>query len=375
MSAAGTRGALSFLHHPFLHACIIALACALAYATSFSVPFQFDDSHAIVDNAAIRDISSIPSLFWKAEGSIGTRPLTLATFAVNYALGGLDPFGYHLFNLLVHSGNALLLFLLIRRTGRLLRRNDAGIPALLAALLFALHPLHTQSVTYVVSRSMPLAGFFTLTGLLLFSRASARGKTSSRATGALVLVSLCGMASREDFIAFPFLLLLYDYLFVARGRFRETAGRWKIHLPVFLTSLYLVFLLANLEPQTTRGYGIEAVTAREYLLTQFRIHWTYLRLLFLPVNLHLDYDYPYAASLSEPATAASLAGYLVLWGLAIGLMRRNPIVSFSLLWFLACLLPPSVYPVADVMFEHRVYLASLGPLTLAAVALWRLRPT
>jgi tetratricopeptide (TPR) repeat protein len=368
-----------------VHVLLIILAGLLVYSNTFRVPFVLDDIPNIVENQKIRSVSNIPAMFAVIEGPLAHRPLTLATFALNYAIGGVDTITYHIVNLFLHLINGILLYMLVITTAGFMgqKGEHAGLVALLSSILFVVHPVQTESVTYVVSRSMLLMTLFYFLGMLLFAKSvvgkvrqadqPGRGAHAGNKNGALYyvlalfVVSIMGMASREDFATFPVMLLLYDYFFVSDNGIRGVVDNWRVHLSVVLLFLYLVFLVASFD---YKGAGFEGtgVSPMEYVLTQFNVHWTYLRLLVFPMGQNLDYDYPVAKGLIELPTLISSIGYLGLWGLVLYCIRRTPVVAFLMMWFLVAITPSSsLVPLADMIFEHRLYLPSAGFFTLAAV--------
>lgn len=353
---------------------LIVLFGLAAYSNTFEVPFYFDD-FTIIENLRVRDVSNIPSMFIEIGGPNATRPLMYATFALNYFLGGFNTWGYHAVNLFLHLLSGVLLYRLVMSTGRILghRQQDTAAMAALASLLFVLHPVQTETVTYIVSRSMLLATVFYLSGILLFIRAVTAEKRKTLYTGGLFLVSMLGIASREDFVTFPVMLILYDFFFVSRFRLREVAGHFRTHLPVILSLAYLAYLMINNTYGIGVGFDVEEAGPFEYLMTQFNVHWKYLGLLVLPINQNLDYDYPVARTLFELPTIISFLGYAALWAVGILSARKRAVVSFCILWFLITLAPTSsIIPIDDVIFEHRLYLPSAGFFVLAAAGSVRL---
>jgi tetratricopeptide (TPR) repeat protein len=350
---------------------LVAVLGLAAYSNTLDAPFVFDDSYNIVENQRLKSLSNIPSMFTTIEGPIASRPLMLATFALNYAIGGQDTTSYRLVNIALHVLNGVLLYFLVVMTARLPGRKweEASLLALFSSLLFVAHPIQTESVTYIVTRSMPLATAFYFLGTMIFIKAvSEEGRKSYYAIG-LFVVSLMGMASREDFVTFPLMLLLYDYFFVSGSSLRKVLRNYRLHLPALVALPYLVFLV------TSASYGragsLSEVTPYQYLLTQLNVHWTYLRLLIAPLWQNVDYDYPLAETLFELPTILSFIGYLGLWACALYFLRKKTVVSFLILWFLITILPSSsVVPLDDLIFEHRLYLPSAGILVLASTAIF-----
>jgi Tfp pilus assembly protein PilF len=358
---------------PVLHLAVITLLGLIVYSNTFNVPFQFDDVSNITKNTMIRDVSNVPSFFRGGSGPFASRPLLHATVAINYYLGGTDTRGYHALNLALHLINAVLLYFLVVITGRHIGfKEGAGrLAGFLASLLFTVHPLQTEAVTYIVSRSVLFSTTFYLSGIILFFRAVTSEKRRSVYIAGLFAVSLLGMASRENFAMFPLMLVLYDLLFISRFSAREAAGHYRAYIPVLVTLGYFVFLAANntyVRSPGLPGWGIEPL---EYIYTQFNVHATYLRLLVLPINQNLDYDYPIARALFELPTLLSFMGYLGLWAAGILLVKKRPMVSFGVLWFVVTLVPIS-FAVAfmglrlgNPIFEHRAYLPSAGAIVAA----------
>ena len=355
-----------FLYNPIFHISLIILLGFLAYSNTFHSSFVFDDINNIVQNHRIKDISNIPSFFTHIEGApISGRPLTVATFAINYRLGGLNTTGYHIINLILHIANGILLYLLIRITAGYLNNADVkktSIVALFSSLIFVVHPIQTESVTYIISRSVLLSTSFFFLGIILFTKATgAEGRRRILYTTLLVIISLLGMASREEFFLFPLMLILYDLYFVSKQEVKTVLRHWKIHLPVILTLSYVLYIVMSYDYQEHAGFGVKTITPLQYLLTQFNVHWTYIRLLFLPINQNLDYDYPIARTLFEFPTIISFIGYLGLWGAGFFLYRRRSVISFCILWFMITLFPSSSFmPIKDVIFEHRLYVPLVG---------------
>ncbi len=372
-------GAVKFrpLDRPVFHVLLVCLLGFIAYSNTFGAPFQFDD--ILLNIRWLGDLSRIPLLFLDVGDYFGSRPLLLATVSLNYYLGGVNPWGYHLVNLALHLANGALLYLLVIMSGRHLGYGDKAVQhaALFSAGLFVLHPVQTEAVTNIVNRSMLLAAFFYLSGMILFLKAVTMERRKTLYIGGLFVASLLGMASRENFATFPLMLILYDLFFISRFRFKELTGHWKAYFPVFLSLGYMAFIVLNNtydRGADNPGIGVPHV---DYFLTQLNVHWTYLRLLVLPMGQNIDYDYPISKTLFEFPTTLSFVGYLGLWAVGIALARKKPLISFSVLWFLVVLLPISVVVtfldlrLDDVMFEHRLYLpgAAFYAMAGASVAL------
>jgi tetratricopeptide (TPR) repeat protein len=331
-------------------AAAIALLVLIAYANSLGSGFHFDDSDIFLSPPIVSPGFGL-DLFRLEQ----TRPLTYLTFHWNYLLGGRNPDLYHLFNLLLHAANSILLLALARRY---LPPLAAGC----AAVLFALHPLQTESVTYVFARATLLSTHFALWCLWLH----ARGKYLSSA-----LLFGVSLAAKEETIALPAFLLLLD-LFERRrprlGYYAALAGFGA------LATAHLLYLIHNFKHP---GFGwIRGFTTLDYLLTQARVVWIYLRLLIAPVGLNLDHDVPFSTGLLTPWT--TLPAIVAFAALAAGLVwaalqRRSPAALWALGFFVLLAPSSSILPQGDAMFEHRTYLP-LVCMTIAAGFLLRRVP-
>jgi tetratricopeptide (TPR) repeat protein len=356
-------------------ALIVILGLA-AYFNTFSAPFTFDTVMNITENPMVRDVANIPSILAGTEGTFASRPLIHATFALNYHLDGLDPRGYHALNVALHLANGILLFLLILLTGKSLGFPEGEVTpaATLSAILFTLHPVQTEAVTDVVNRSMLLATTFYLLGIILFLKAVTSEKRKGLFVAALFLASLLGMGSRENFATFPVTLFLYDLFFVSKFRIRQTARHWWAYVPVLLSLGYMAHILLGHTYDRGTEFAGAGVPHMDYFFTQFNVHWTYLRLLAVPVGQNLDYDYRISQTLFELPTLISFMGYAGLWIAGLVFARRRPVLVFPMLWFLIVLLPVSFgvtlldLRLDDVIFEHRLYLPGAAFFVLPGVA-------
>lgn len=352
----------------------LVLAGFAAYGNSLGGPFVFDDVPAIMGNPSIRQLGSLGAVLApELDGglTVSGRPLVNLSLALNHALGGEAVRGYHLFNLLVHLLAGLTLFGIARRT--LQQRRQAprfGAVALpmgwVIAVIWLLHPLQTESVTYVVQRAESLMGLCYLLTLYAFVRSVESAKPS-----AWVILSwaacLAGMAAKEVMVTAPLVVLLYDRTFVA-GTFREAWGRrGRYYLCLAGTWLLLAWLVAGTTGRGgTAGFGT-VVGPWSYLLTQCQAIMHYLRLSLWPHPLVFDYGTATVSRLGEVWPQALLLMALAA-GTGVALVRR-PVWGFVGAWFFLILAPSSsVVPVASqTMAEHRMYLP-LAAVVLAAVA-------
>lgn len=347
---------------------LIALMIFIAYSNTYTSSFHFDDNPAIVENYSIKRMSmeNLKAIFH------GSRPIVNLSLMLNYYFGGLNVVGYHIFNIAVHIANSILLYLLVLWTLKLPQsetryREKAPVMALFAALLFALHPIQTESVTYIITRTELLAMFFYLATFLLFIQGVRKNRFRYH-LGACVTAFLA-VGSKEWAVTLPAVLFIYDILFLSDGRVRPALSRWKTYLLIALSWVQLVYTL-DLSSATNSTVGFHVVTTSgssitplTYFLTSANIIWTYIRLFFIPINQNLDYDYPLAQTLLEFPTLVSFLGHIAVIGLAFWLYKKRgwTLIPFGVAWFYIGLSPTqSVVPIKDVIFEHRVYMPSAG---------------
>lgn len=348
--------------HLWIAAALLALASFAAYSNSFRGPFVFDDLGTILGNPSLLRLWPLTDVLAGPPGgtTASGRPLVNLSLAINHAIGGTNPFGYHVFNFAVHLGAGLTLFGLLRRTlctPPLRDRFGAqALPiAFTCAAVWMLHPLQTAAVTYVVQRAEAMAALFYLLTLYTFARVS---DSPRPAVWRVCSVASClaAMACKETAASAPLVVLLYDRTFLA-GTFRA-AWRRNAWLYVALAATWIL-LLTLVVSTSGRGGSVgdsDKITGWAYALTQCRAIWHYLRLAFWPTPLVFDYGTPLYTT---PGAIAAPAFGLLLLLAATGLaLRRRPVLGFSAATFLALLAPSSsVVPVVtQTMAEHRMYL-------------------
>lgn len=357
---------------------LLAVAVIASYLNSFNGVFLFDDQSAIVDNMSIRRLGNIAAIFSPPpDTSVSGRPIVNASFALNFALGGLDPWGYHAINLLIHLGAAWLLFGIVRRALRGPNLADrfgthADGLALSIALLWAVHPLQTESVTYLVQRAESLGGLVYLAALYTFIRFLT---TPTKQSWGWTTIGLCalGMLCKETLATAPFVLLACDLLLFSRESAIETIrrrGPW--YAGLFATILIAVAIFLAGPRGASAGFGHENLAAPlEYAASEPGVILHYLRLAFWPTPLCLDYDWPIATSASAIALPALVVATMLLAVCAAALKRRPE--AFVGIWFFMILLPTSSFiPVADLAFEHRMYLPLAGVIALVVLGAYRI---
>jgi protein O-mannosyl-transferase len=350
---------------------VLAAVAIAAYCRTFSDPLLFDDDTSVANNPSIRHLATS---FWPPAGTtVSGRPILNFSLAINYAISGTDVWSYHALNLAIHILAALALFGVVRRT--LLPRTGAAASGIgfAVAILWALHPLLTESVTYIVQRAESLMGLLYLLTLYCFIRGAAAGGTTRNLWYALSIAAcLLGMGTKEVMVSAPLVVLLYDRTFLA-GSFSEAWHRRRgVYAGLAATWLVLAILVVTAHGRNGSAGFASGVPWWSYALTQLPAVVHYLRLSFWPRPLVFDYGtaipptYPqiFICGLVVAGLAAATA-----WALA-----RRPAVGFLGACFFAVLAPSSsIVPVAtEAMAEHRMYLALIPVVVLVVIGLHRL---
>ena len=345
---------------------LIIVLGALAYANSFRGQFMLDDDRSIGESVeALRSPFGARGIFHATP--FVTRPVVGLSLALSYRISGLATWGYHLVNIVIHLLAGLCLWALVRRACRHAwpeaERSANGL-SFLIALLWTIHPLQTQSVTYIIQRSEALAGLFCLLTILCVARAAQGGWWWTLAS---VLACALGMGTKQVMLSAPLLVLIYDRTFLAGSFAGALRRRWHVYLGLAST-WSIVFITYHLAPTTLgAGFGASPMGAWPYLRTQPRVILHYLRLCLWPYPQCLDDMWPVANKMSEILPSAAiivLALAATIWALA-----RRPILGFLGAEFFLCLGPSSSFiPIEDLAFEHRMYLALAPVLALLVLA-------
>jgi len=346
---------------------------ALTYGNTLHAPFNFDDSTVIKT-----EIEPSGDKYFQFT-SPKYRHLFYLSFAVNYAQGKLDPFGYHLFNISLHFFTTLVVFFISYITiqrGTDWARQGAGSIAALTTLAFALSPVHTETVTYISGRSSGLSGFFYFSTLLLFILANFRDRSgTSRVFCYLlsILFFVAAVLSKEISLTLPAVLLLYDFCFMKGEQWSPRKNRYLyFYFPLLALGIFSFFKILFLKTLILEWTGKIDLN---YALQQTRIIGHAIYLLLFPIGLTLDYDFP-DAFFPHPALRAwpLLLMALLLIAIAKYFPKALKISLFGALWFLLTLSPTNSFlPRLDLLSERNLYLPSFGIfLMMAALAYWLL---
>ncbi|HEY6360493.1 MAG TPA: tetratricopeptide repeat protein [Vicinamibacterales bacterium] len=375
-------------------AAVIVSAGFLAYSNSLSGPFVFDDQLSIVENPSIRrwwPLSTV--LFPERELPVAGRPLVNLSFALNYAGGGLEVFGYHLVNVTLHLMCALLVFGLVRRTLEMpivnatFPRQSTNL-AFAAALLWTLHPLTTEAVNYVTQRTELMMAFCYLLTLYASARAwqhvhphrtstplsASRAGVEGRWQAAAIASCAAGMACKESMATAPLIVVVHDAVFRFGSLKRALATRWRFYAGLALSWVLLAALMWSGPRIHSAGFS-SGVSPWAYLLNQTVMITQYLQLAVWPRSLVANYGWPVAMTLGDVLPYALLV--VVLLALTTIALIRCPALGFLGAWFFVTLAPTSsVVPIAtEVGAERRMYLPLVALIVLAVVALARITRT
>jgi tetratricopeptide (TPR) repeat protein len=364
-----TGSSVAYNPLPYL---LFVVVVFLLYSNTFQSPYIFDDWHHIEANPHIR----MTSLSWDAilqaafDSPLHRRPVAYVSLALNYYFHAYELFGYHLVNTLIHLGAAIFLYKFLYTTLSIQQPQQkikyVGWLSFIGALIWLVHPLQVQSVTYIIQRMNSLAAMFYILSMLFYVRARlAQGKgrqvflfISSICSGVLAL------GSKENAATLPLFILLYEWFFLQDLSFAWLRKRILPLCGAVFFLFFVVILFWGLQPLSsiTSGYGIRDFTMMQRVLTEFRVVLFYISLLLFPHpgRLNIDHEFQLSYSLFDPMTTGlSLAVLLGLLGLAIILAKRERLLSFCIFWFLGNLVIESSVIGLEIIFEHRTYLPSM----------------
>ncbi len=321
------------------------------YQPALNGPFVFDDVYLPFMN---RTYFNQPFRMWAS-----VRPLLMLSYWMNYQNSGLEVEPYHLLNILLHTFNSLLASLIVRKFLEL--AGETGwrreVLAIFSGALFLLHPIQTESVAYVTSRSECLSVFFLLSALAVFLY---RKQTTISIPVVIAVLALFGLAvsTKEYAVVLPALFLLTDFWFNPGFRFDGIKRNWKLYVPIAAGALLGgLAVLEVLRRSSSAGFQLKAFTWYQYLFTQFRSICAYFRLYALPFGQTVDHDFPVSHTIVDQGAIGYLIVLLALAAVAWKYRREFPLASYGYFGTLLLLAPTSsVVPIQDVMVEHRVYL-------------------
>jgi len=360
---------------PFrFYKCIFAsafliLIVAVIYYPSLKVPFLLDDYGKITRNPDIKSLNNIPSrLIYPHETpprkhrNDPSRPLTYLTLTVDYHFNQLNPSGYHITNILIHGTVVLLVFVLASFIFSLFEIRNIG-PPFFTSLLFAVHPINVNVVTYVIGRAASLATVFYLLALIFYIHY--RRGTNWGILGSIICYVLA-LSSNQLAITLPAIVFLADFCLFSNGSLNQLKKNWKHHGVYWLVfGIYLGMRISYFGKLGDVEASLIIVTQKEYFLTQLVAIWKYIGFLFAPAGLSFEHLFGPFKTIANLKVCLALISYLILFGtLFAGFKKDKKIGSFlifGILWFLITISPTSsFFPTTASLAENRVYLPSIG---------------
>jgi len=398
---------ISFLTTESLLLFLLAIFVLIIYSSSINGPFIFDDTFNIRDNPKIRLTELTLDGIVRAgfESPCTRRPVANISFALNYYFDGYEVVGYHLVNILMHITTGIFLFYFIKITLELLSAyklkslfenntlpgkqnysihnstklnlltsphsisptsNEIQFIPFFTAFIWLVHPVQTQTVSYIVQRMNCMAAMFYILSLLLYVKARLANTKSKKQALYLgcILSGILSLGSKEIAATLPFFIFLYEWYF-----FQELSLKWlkrnSIYILCLLFSIIFIalfFLDGHPIKSILSAYSHRDFTLWQRVLTEFRVIIYYISLIIFPhpMRLNLLHDFPISHSFIEPTTTLfSLIAILGLIVTAIWLAKKERLLSFSMLWFLGNLIIESTVIGAEIIFEHRAYLPSM----------------
>lgn len=347
----------------FLAVFFIAFICIIIYANSLFNPFIWDDSWLILDNSLIRNLKNLPQIFkvnltYISQGVHASnfyRPLQSLSYMLDYYFYGLKPFGYHLVNVVLHALNAILVYFLILLITR------QRVVSFVSSILFAVHPIHNESVSYISGRADLLVAFFILLSVIFFVVFS--NYTNLKRTVFYLISAFCfilALLSKELAIILPLVLIMYDLTF-RKENLRSFNSFIRVYSLFIIIDLIYIFLRL-----TVLKFGDGVYLTGHYSLYSRLVIVShgfnmYFRLLFLPLDLHMCRIFNLSLWLLNPMTLFSVLSSVLFFILLFYSYRKSKLIFFAGAWYAILLLPQSgIYPINAFVADHFLYLPSVG---------------
>lgn len=344
--------------------------CAVyeVYSPALNGPFLLDDSYLPY---MLPNFSTLPIGDWIR----GLRPLLMFSYWLNFKQSGNEvTFGYHFVNLLLHFFNGALIYLAVRKALSWIHaeRSQQEILSIFAAGLFLFHPVQTESVSYVASRSETLSVFFVFAAYVVFLYR--KSVAVSVGTSLMVLILFgAALLTKEHSAVLPALLLLTDYYWNPGFSFAGIRRNWKLYVPICLgAAIGLAYVFRVVTRSNSAGFRLREFTWYQYFFTECRVIWDYFRLFLFPFGQNIDYDVPVSHTLLEHGAIIGMLGLIAVSALAWIYRRRYPLASFGWFTVLIMLAPTSSFvPIKDPLVERRLYLPFIGLLFITVEFLRR----
>lgn len=365
---------------------LVAILAIILYSNTFHAPFYYDDYDSILGNPRIRNLQNfayIPNLFDGAHA----RFISSLSFALNFHFGGINVIGYHLTNIAIHLVNSILVMLIINSTFKTPVLEEKYTPSnrilimTIAGLIFVSHPVQTQAITYIIQRMSSMSTMFYLLSMFFYINARLifeDNRNNFKSVKIIIKLSILfvfllittvmGLWSKQTVATLPVMIFVYEIIFFRK----KEKFNWKIIIPVF--ALFLVFLLLaikfNILPAET-----DEISRTNYFITQISVIVTYLKILLVPISLNLDYEYQLTTTFLDIKTIGCFLLIIALIIVSLKLIRKQPLISFSILWyFIALSVESSFIPIRDLLVEHRLYLPMFGYALFISCVIFILNP-
>ena len=371
---------------------LILILTSLVYANCLGNFFAMDDFMVIVENDFVKSWNNIPAFFTKdyltspsdgrylgmyeiGSGELTYRPVVTLSYFIDYSIWKLNAFGYHFTNLFLHILNAIMLYFFI---GLIIKNKKIG---LLAALLFAVHPVNIEPVNSISFREDLFVFLFFITSFMFYVKMDfCHGRKKAYFYIASIVLFLLALFSKEVAVVLPIVLVLYDYFFVARDKTRSFLYRLRTrYIGFVLAVLFYLWIWVLFKSYMKEGlvdFSYRGGNFYTNALTMLSVFVRYIGWLLWPINVHPTLPGTDPVTLYSIFQAQALFSAIVVVGFLIfAVMARKKLkeVSFSIFWFFICLLPVSnIYPISNVVAPRFLYIPAIGFFLIAALFLYRL---
>lgn len=357
-----------------LHILLVSALAVITFLNSLDNAFVYDDVFTITNNYFIRDWGNFPALFthdyFNSSGEVTYRPVVTLSYFIDYSIWRLNPLGFHLTNILLHTISAILVYTLLSRIVR-----NRVVP-FLTGILFAAHPILTEAVNAVSYREDLLAAVFFLVSLLLFIQSTFRN-LHSKIRNYLYPLSLfsylLALCSKEMAITLPCIIILFDWVFGGTNRIKKNAVKFYLGF-MLISGFYLFLRFVWLHNPVEKQLMHPGNSFLVNLLTMPKILGSYIKLLFFPVCFNADYIVPHTKNPLAATFICSIALLSAIGVITYRLYNHARHLFFFLLWFFVTLVPTmNIIPIANIMAERYLYLPSVGFCTVLSCILIGIR--
>jgi tetratricopeptide (TPR) repeat protein len=352
---------------------VIILLGTVTYINTLNNGFVWDDEFLITNNLFITSFKYLPQTFTTNSGAGARRsdnfyrPMQQLSYTIIYSLVGIQKWAFHLLDILLHIGNAVLIFFLIKK---LFKKENL---AFIASLLWLVHPIHTEAVDIMCGTADPMSVCFALASFLLYLYF--REKQNWKTYAASLFLYICALLSKETIIILSGLFVMYEFVF-AKKKLELKNYLWTIPFfavagVYFLLRLTVLNFVGHLSFYTVETIYTQHLYIR--ILTFIAALIMYYSFLFYPVNLHMDRAFPVFTNITWPI-ALSIAILVVLaYATYRSIKAKNRVIGFGILWFFICFIPMSgIIPVNAILLEHWLYFPSIGFFLIIAYLLAKL---